>query len=247
MNFFKVLGVNLLVLFVIVFLLVTGIALALKGYTRHGEALEVPDIRGLKIEDAIRVLEAKNLRVTISDSQYFENKPRLSVLEQNPLAKSRVKEGRMVYVTINTNSAPKISLPNILDVSLRQAQAILGGAGLKTGNFIYKPDIAKDVVLDVLYNNQSIQPGAKIAKGSTVDLVLGNGLNGEEVDLPDLSGLSLKEADNLLRSSSLRVGSVVYLGAVSDSSSATVARQNPAFTDGATIREGQSVDLFLRQ
>lgn len=247
MNFFKVLGVNLLVIFIIVFAFVTTIAFVLKGYTRHGEALEVPDIRGLKIEDAIRVLEAKELRVTISDSLYFDDKPKLSVLEQNPLAKSRVKEGRMVYLTINSNSAPKVSLPNLLDVSLRQAQAILATSGLKADKFIYKPDIAKDVILDVLYHNQSVQPGTKIPKGSMVDLVLGNGLNGESIDLPDLSGLTLKEAHNLLQSSSLRLGSVVYLGAVSDSASATVSRQNPAFTDGATIQEGQSVDLFLRQ
>jgi eukaryotic-like serine/threonine-protein kinase len=247
MNFFKVLGVNLITILIVVFLIVTGIAFILKGYTRHGQALTVPDVRGLKIDDAIRVLEGKNLRCVVSDSLYFEDKPKLSVLEQNPVAESSVKEGRMVYITINTNAAPKITLPNVLDVSLRQAEAMLLSAGLKIGKFIYKPDIAKDVVLDVRYMNTSVQPGKKIDKGTTVDLVLGDGLQGEETDMPDLSGLSLEEARNLLQSSSLNLGSVVYTGAITDSSEARVVRQNPAYTEGATIKAGQPIDLFMKQ
>lgn len=247
MNFLKVLGANLLLIFVVVFCIITGVAFALKSYTRHGESLEVPDVRGLKISDAVRVLEAKHLRFAVSDSVYFEDKPRLAVLEQNPAQKSAVKEGRIIYLTINSNSAPKVPLPNMLDVSLRQASAMLASVGLKQGKLIYKPDIAKDAVLDVLVENRSIQPGARIPKGTVIDLVVGSGTEGEEVDMPDLAGLTLSEARNLLQSASLNIGSVVYLGTISDSSSAKVARQNPAFSEGATIRQGQTVDVFIRQ
>lgn len=247
MKFIKLLGINIILILLVLFGIVTAISFLLKSYTRHGQALQVPDVRGLKYEDAARVLDDKKLRYVIADSVFFEDKPKQSVLEQNPAAGSSVKENRTIYLTVNTSRAPKVSMPNVLDVSLRQAEPLLKSAGFKIGKYIYKPDIAKDVVLDVLVYNQSIQPGQKIEKGTTIDLVLGDGLNGESVDMPDLVGLSLQEAHNLLKSSSLNLGSVVYVGAVSDSSAATVVRQNPPYTEGANIKAGQTIDLFLKQ
>ena len=95
--------------------------------------------------------------------------------------------------------------------------------------------------------NRSIQPGNKIDKGTTINLVLGDGLQGEETDMPDLTGLTLPEARNLLQSSSLNLGSVVYTEQVADSNSARVFRQNPAYSEGATIKAGQPIDLFMKQ
>lgn len=247
MNFLKVLGVNIVAIVVVIILVFTSVSFILNSYTRHGDSLTVPDIRGLRIEDAIHLLEEKNLRYTISDSLYFDDKPKLSILEQNPAPNSKVKEGRFIYITINSNKAPQVALPNLLDVSLRQAEAMLGSVGLKVGKLIYKPDIAKDVVLDVQYLNMSLQPGKKIGKGTAVDLILGDGLGGESISLPDLTGLTLEEARNLITSSSLTLGSVVYLGTVSDSAETRVARQNPAFAEGATVSSGQPIDLFLKQ
>ncbi len=247
MKFIKTFGLHILAIFAVMALCFAIISYVLNGYTRHGESLTVPDIKGLKIDDAIHLLSQKNLKYVISDSLYFADKPKLSILEQNPNAGSKVKVGRCVYLIINSNKVPQVSLPNLKDVSLRQAESMLVRAGLKLGKLIYKPDIAKDVVLEVQFLNASIQPGYKIGIGSQVDLVLGDGLNGESVDVPDLVGLTLQEASNLIQSASLNVGSVVYLGSISDSSSAKVVRQNPAFTDGATTIGGQPIDLFIKQ
>lgn len=247
MRFLKTFGIHFIVILLVLvslFAIVSGI---LNSYTRHGESLSVPDLSGLQIDDAIHLLNEKKLRYAITDSLYFEGKPKLSILEQNPAAKSKVKEGRVIYLTINSNSVPTVSLPNLMDVSFRQAEAMLTAVGLKTGKLIYKPDIAKDVVLGMQLYNSPLNAGQKIAKGSMVDLVLGNGLEGESIPLPNMLGLTLQEANNLLTSSSLSLGSVVYLGAISDSSEATVYKQNPAFTDGATISGGQPIDLFLKQ
>ncbi|MBP9186449.1 MAG: PASTA domain-containing protein [Bacteroidia bacterium] len=247
MKFIKTFGVHIAAIIAVVVLCFAVVSYILNGYTRHGESLTVPDIKGLNINDAIHLLSQKNLRFIISDSMYFGDKPKLSVLEQNPNAGSKVKVGRCVYLIINSNKAPQVSLPNLKDVSLRQAESMLVRVGLKVGKLIYKPDIAKDVVLEVQFLNSAIQAGYKIGKGSEVDLVLGDGLNGESVDVPDLVGLTLQEAGNLIQSASLNVGSVVYLGSISDSTSAKVVRQNPAFTDGATTTGGQPIDLFLKQ
>ena len=247
MYFLKTLGVHFVVILLTIVGLFTLVSFILNSYTRHGEYLSVPDLSGLQIDDAIHLLTEKKLRYAISDSLYFEGKPKLSILEQNPAAKSKVKEGRVIYLTINSNSVPMVVLPNLLDVSLRQAEAMLSAVGLKMGKLIYKPDIAKDVVLGMQLYNASINAGQKISKGSTIDLVLGNGLEGESIPLPNLIGLTLQEANNLLASSSLSLGSVVYLGVIADSSAATIYKQNPSFAEGATINGGQPIDLFLKQ
>ncbi|MCZ2140451.1 MAG: PASTA domain-containing protein [Bacteroidia bacterium] len=247
MNFFKILGVNFILIALVVIGVFMGASFLLNSYTRHGDSLTVPDLRGLNVNDAIHLLEDKKLRFLVSDSLYFEDKPKLSVLEQNPAANSNVKEGRCIYLTINTNQIPTVAIPDVLDASYRQAEAMLKNAGLKVGNIIYKPDFAKDVVLEISHLNTKILPGTKIGKGTAIDLILGTGLTNEVVDLPNLIGLTIDEARNLLHSSSLNIGSIVALGGISDSTTAKVVRQNPAFTEGATINGGQSVDLFIKQ
>jgi eukaryotic-like serine/threonine-protein kinase len=245
-QFIKVVSANLLAIVIIVVLLLTGVSLVLNNVTRHGESLTVPDITGLRVEDAEKILIAKKLKVMITDSLFFEDKPKNSVLDQNPSPQSKVKEGRVVYITINSTKAPLVNMPNLIDVSYRQAQVMLQSVGLKPGQLIYKPDIAKNVVLEQLLANQNVVPGEKIPKGSTIDLVLGDGLGQGDVPLPDLMGMTLDEARNLLASSSLGLGSVVYQGAIKDSATAVVVRQNPAYAEGVMVGTGQPIDLFLK-
>jgi beta-lactam-binding protein with PASTA domain len=246
-QFIKVLSANLLLVFGLVIVLFTSISLVLNNTTRHGEALTVPDITGLTIDDAIAILDAKHLKFMITDSLFFDDKPKNSVLDQNPSPQSKVKEGRIIYLTLNSTKAPLVNMPNLIDVSLRQAQVMLQSIGLKAGRLIYKPDIAQNVVLQQQFNNADIAVGAKIPKGSTVDLVLGDGLGQGDVSLPDLTGLTLEEARNLLSSSTLNTGSVVYQGAIKDSASAKVFRQTPAYAEGVMVGSGQTVDVFLKQ
>jgi beta-lactam-binding protein with PASTA domain len=137
-------------------------------------------------------------------------------------------------------------MPNLIDVSLRQAQAMLKSAGLKQGTISYKPDIAQNVVLEQLLAGNPIAANAKVPKGSGIDLVLGSGLiDSIDVVIPDLNGLTQNEAHNLLISASLNLGAVIYLGNIVDSSLAKVAKQVPVA--GENTKGGQSVDLYLKQ
>jgi len=247
MNLLKSLSAHIVAIIISIIILFTVVSLILNSYTRHGESLSVPDIRGLKISEMQRVLAEKKLHFVITDSLFFADKPALSVVEQNPAPESKVKEGRIIYITINANTAPIVSLPNLIDVSIRQASAMLVSAGLKPGRLIYKPDIAQNVVLDMLYRGQTVKADTKIPKGSIVDMVLGDGLEGSDVPLPDLTGLTLEEASNLLASSSLNKGAVSFQGIIKDSSASKVFKQDPAFNDGKMLRSGHAVDLFLKQ
>ncbi len=245
MRFFKTFFVNILVIGVLMYLLVWVAAQILSVYTRHGQSLTMPNLKGLKMEEAESILRQKGLRYTITDTVFVDKLPKLAVAEQNPEPNSKVKEGRIVYLSINSDASATVLMPILINSSLRYAETVLGGLGLILGNVTYRPDIAQNAVLDQLWHGQSLQPGAKLPKGASIDLVVGDGSGGALVPLPNLDGLSLQDATNVLQSSLLQLGTVVYEGQVKDSTRAVVRRQNPPFEEGATLRGGEFVDLFL--
>ena len=116
---------------------------------------------------------------------------------------------------------------------------------MQIGTISFKPDIAQNAVLDQLWNGQSLQPGVKLAKGSTIDLLVGDGSGGALVPIPNLTGLLAQDATKLIESSLLTLGTVVYDGPAKDSLRAVVKRQNPPFKEGETMRSGEIVDLFM--
>jgi beta-lactam-binding protein with PASTA domain len=136
-------------------------------------------------------------------------------------------------------------MPNLINSSLRYAETVLSGMGLVVGNVTYQPDIAQNAILDQLWRGQSMQPGMKLPKGASIDLIVGDGSAGALVPLPNLKGLNLTDATNVLKSSLLQIGTVVYEGPIKDSSRAVVQRQNPPFIEGGTIKGGEFVDIIL--
>lgn len=248
MKWIKTFAIHIALIILTVVAIFTAVSYVLRSATRHGDALTVPDVTGVPIENAIQLLNERKLRFLIIDSLYFDDKPKLSVLDQNPAPESKVKEGRIIYLVINADKAPLVSMPNLIDVSLRQAEAMLKSAGLKAGQLIYKPDLAQNVVLEQQINGNSIPPGYKLAKGSAVDLVLGDGMvDAVDVPIPNLIDLTYEEARNLLASQTLNTGAVVFQGVITDTAGARIYRQAPAYSFDATVKAGSTIDIFLKQ
>ena len=220
----------------------------LNAYTNHGETISVPDLRGMKYKELKDFLGEKSLQVKISDSSvYLLDKPPGVVIDQDPAPNENVKEGRTIYVTITRTVPPQVKLPNLVDVSQRQAEAILNSYGLKPGQLIYKPDLAKNAVLAMMHNGLELKPGDELAKGSVVDLVLGDGIGNTEVEVPTLKMLTMDEVLFVLQGSSLNPGAMVFDESVVDSSAAKVYRQIPEPGDSSRIKQGESIDLFFTQ
>ena len=182
---------NLIILTAIIIVSFFLITTVLNNYTHHGENIPVPNLQGKKIDKLDAILKVHNFHYSIVDSLYDGDKPPGTVLDQDPAAKSKVKKGRMIYLTINATEPPDVKMPNLVDVSFRQAEAMLQSFGLVTGEMIYRPDLAKNAVLEQHYRGRNIKPGAMIPKGSAIDLVLGDGMG--VTDLPEEdSNLDLK-------------------------------------------------------
>jgi beta-lactam-binding protein with PASTA domain len=218
----------------------------LKATTHHGEQIIVPELYSTSLADAERLLAERNLQFRIIDSAEFDPKmPLGSVLEQYPKAGDAVKSERVILLTINPFTVRKIEIPNIIDKTLRRAIYDLESKGFVVGELIYKPDIAKDVVLGMLTNEDEVQPGDKFMKGTTVRLIVGSGLGDERTPVPYLKWLTLEKAEEKLLAHSLNLGLVLYDEEIQDTAAALVYKQLPIPSHEPKLRLGTTIDIWL--
>lgn len=157
--------------------------------TNHGEEISVPDLRKLSEEQAEKKLSEAGLTYVVLDSVDFEKDyPKYSVVQQDPIPGAKVKEGRKIYLKINSSGFASVRLPDLIEKTYRQAGPTLASLGLVEGKITYKPYLGKDMVLEVWSKGKKLKAGDKIEKSSVIDLVLGDGKIGfEESDLNDVN------------------------------------------------------------
>lgn len=171
-SFIKQLILAIIIVGVLVFLLINF----LDFRTRHGEEIDVPDLKKMKIDIAEQKLEDLGLEALILDTiDYNSDFPPYSIVEQDPEVGDKVKDGRKVYVKINAGGYAMITMPDIEEKTYRQIQATFRAIGIKEGEVEYKPNMAKDLVLAVKLNGKTLKKGDKVLKNSVVNLELGDG------------------------------------------------------------------------
>ena len=144
--------------------------------THHGNEITVPDLRKMSEQQVEEKLDDLNLDYVLLDSvDYNKDFPKHSVVEQDPIAGSKVKENRKIYIKINSSGFTMVKIPNLIEKTYRQAIPTLKSLGLEEGNITYKPYLGKDMVLEVHWNGKKLNPGDKVFKSSKIDLVLGDG------------------------------------------------------------------------
>lgn len=250
MKFFRFLisrtfWINVLVAVALVALLIFLFFQFLGGYTHHGESLTVPDLHGQSLEQMQRTLAERDLRYEIRDSVYVQGQPPLTVLDQNPRPSSKVKRGRTIYVTINTDDAPLVPLPNLMSQSLRQARQMLQAWGLEIDDTRTVPD-PFPVVLGVEYKGRKLQADVdSVPKGSAVTLIMGDGNVSSQESLPNLVGMTVEELELVMRGWGLTLGDVHEMGFVPDRNQAMVVRQYPEPGPDVTIAPGEVIDVWV--
>jgi len=240
---------NILVAIALILLIFVVFMLSLNWITKHGEAKTVPSVTGKNINDVEKLLSDTGFETVIQDSVYYDSLPPGIVVKQVPEPDQVVKVNRTVYVVINRFVAPDVSLPNLIGFSFRNAEMTLNSLGLRRGDTTYRADFAKNSVLEMLYNGNSMKPGDKVKVGSVIDLVLAGGLGEEDMPVPKLIGRTLAEARILLEANGLVLGSPTPDPNVRDLESAYIYQQSPMpkTIDGVQIRirPGQMIDVWL--
>jgi beta-lactam-binding protein with PASTA domain len=168
-NWFYNIGLGGLFLAIVITLSYFG----LDYYTRHGDAILVPNILKMKPFEAEEKLSSMDLGMKIIDTVYIDNMNPGVIVEQTPEANDDVKSGRVVYVTVNATSRPRVSMPKLTDCSLNLAKALLKNAGLVLGNITKEyAEYGNNLVTAQRVSGRSIEPGEKVLKGTVVDITI---------------------------------------------------------------------------
>lgn len=166
---------NVLLMLILAVILIAITLFCLNKYTRHNESIEVPDLKGLQVQDAASIIASSSLRYEVVDSVYNQDGVPGAIVEQIPLGKSHVKEGRTIYLTVQAKSEQLVSMPDLEDASLRQAEALLKALGFSRINIEKVPSQYQDLVFGVAYRGVTVKAGQKIPKNSVLTLRVGDG------------------------------------------------------------------------
>lgn len=176
---------TLLSMLLVTIVLFMGLNIWLNSYTRHNNATQLPSVKYMPIDEATYILQRYGLRYEIIDSIYNENATPGIVMEQIPAPDSKVKEGRVIYLTINAFTPRTIRVPHLINTSVRQAKAQLASVGFKNIEIQYKESPYKDLVLDIKQNGQSVVGGEQVAASTTIVLVVGEGESSDNTAASD--------------------------------------------------------------
>ena len=179
---------NLLLAVVVACALVFGTLKWLDSYTRHNEAVVVPDVKGLGMEEAAEFFKNSNLRYNVIDSVFSKDVKPGAIVELVPMAGSKVKEGRIVFVTVNALTSQMATIPEVEDLSFRQAYAILRARGFEKIEIEYVPGDFKDLALGVELHGRVLQKGEHVPLTAPLVLKVSSGDAEMPVDslgLPD--------------------------------------------------------------
>lgn len=236
---------NLAAAGIVLLCIVLGVMLFLNKYTRHGVEIVVPEVTGLYLEEAKAIIEAEGLNFFVTDTTYSNKTPLGTLVEQDPRAGSKVKPGRVVYVIHNAYARKPIALPNLQDLSLRQAERTLQSLEINIANVTYVPSTFKDIVLEVRKGEQKVMVGSHLEEGDSITLIVGNGESESKVSTPNIIGCSLAEATAKLRNNSLGLGFIEYDVEPTEENEANYVVYSQSPKSGTIIDAGTPVGVKL--
>ena len=241
----KYFWLQFVIAFVILIVIITVANILLRKYTNHNKEFEMPDLV-TKSYDSLMVDSAKlNYQLIVTDSVYDPAYKQGVILQQNPLPGLKIKPGRKVYIVLSAVTPGQTVMPDLRDVTVRQASSALEAAGLKLGVIYYKPAFDRNAVQAQLYQEQDIAPGTPLSKGSIIDLVVGAGFDNTNTRIPFLFGKNVRDCRKLLLSAFLNIGSENYLDS-RNQGDVIAYKCVPEWNADSVVEMGTKVDVYYR-
>ena len=217
---------------------------SLDGFTCHGKEFLVPDFVGMDYDETVDRYQ-NVFTFILLDSIYVKDFPEGAVYQQNPAPGSKVKMGRNIYV-IRSSIAPEVvPMPNLRNLSLRQALVTLNAVGLKVDKLDYVEYFARNAVIEQKIKNSVIEPKENVEKGTAITLVMGLGNGIKTTNIPDVVGANIEDVRYLLNRASLNVGAEIFVDS-DDKENLFVTRMEPEYSPDASVPLGSMVNVWYR-
>jgi beta-lactam-binding protein with PASTA domain len=207
--------------------------------TNHGESITVPSVEGLHISKVGEFLANHDLRYEVNDSSYSSEYPPLTILKQYPAPGAKVKENRKIFVSVNRKNPPTVKMPDLIDGSITNAEAVLRGSELKRGKIERVRGPFLNVVKEMRINGNKVVPGVAVPKGTVVDLVVMDG-GSNKLPTPNVLGFNFEDAKFSILGSNLNIGKVTLLG---DTTGGVILKQEP--TPNEEVMVGDVINLWI--
>ncbi len=216
-------------------------SLLMPAYTRHDASLTVPDVIRMPYEQAVQVLQQRDLEVEQLVQRFNPDLPRDAVVDQNPRANALVKPGRRIFLTVNSGQQQMVKIPSLRDLSLREAENRLVGLGLRVAETL--PDSIPHPHQNTVTRQQPA-PGDSLPEGGSVRLWYSTGLGNQFTTVPDVTGLPLEEAQQILLDNRLRS---VVIGADETEGGPERLVQRQSREPGTRVLEGFEIRLDVSE
>jgi beta-lactam-binding protein with PASTA domain len=245
---------HLLLIAAFLILVLVSLMIWLRVYTNHGQELVLPDYRGQLVEDSKKDAKKRDFIIVVDDSTHIVGKRGGEIIDQNPKPNAKVKENRKIYVTTTKYQPDKIKLsdlPSLYGRNYNSKKRELNILQINTSIKDYKYDLGEpNYILEAYYKGKQIisregkAPGVEIEKGATIEFVLSK-KSGGTINVPNLRCMTLEQAIFMIESTNLQLGATRKNGVITSASDGYVIDQNPAYSPGATITIGSTIELSI--
>ena len=187
----------------LVLLLIAGIGygyMKFKDYMNTGEIV-VPSIIGKTEEEAKTILSEAGLVGELGGVIEDDSGESGKVVRQDPESGVSVKEKSSITYFLSSNEE-LVTVPELVGSNIKEFDSKLSLAGLGKGTVGYESD--KEVKKDFIIS-QFPEEGAKVKKGTRINVVVSLGKKEEQIKMIDLKGMDIDEARATLIGLGLKV------------------------------------------
>jgi beta-lactam-binding protein with PASTA domain len=180
--------------------------LVMPSYTRQNQNRIMIDIKNRNLDDALKILKSENYKYEVSDTLYTNKFQLGTIVDQYPKPNTRVKSGRTVRLKI-AQPEKSVAIPNLIGQSRRSAELELNQMGLLIDTVYteYNPEYPNGTIAW-----QYPKAGDRRKKGMGIQITVSKGMPPNFFQVPNLIGLSINQAKDLIFKSRLKVGKISY-------------------------------------
>lgn len=201
----------------------------------NSATIPVPNVIGMTQAEAVKALNDAKLDYKIGTPVVTDKYESGQVVSTNPDVGTKVKKGYKVEIIISKGSdSEKVKVPPVIGLKIKDAEETLENFDLKYRVVYEDSDKEPDTVIA-----QDPEARTEVDIDSTITLTVSKEL--KDVDVPNLIGMTQKEAKKALEDAGLKLGDVAEKESNKDEG--TVIEQSKAKNSSA--KAGDSVNIVI--